>query len=122
MYCRECGAQINEKAVVCPHCGVRPLNSDRFCQHCGRPTKPEQEMCVVCGVRLRRTKNEEESLTLVKLASCCFPIVGAVLYFVWRTDKPESANTACKWALVGVLVVAIVYFVALCLGGFSYYI
>ena len=26
-YCRECGKEINEKAVVCPNCGCRVSNS-----------------------------------------------------------------------------------------------
>ena len=29
MYCQNCGNQIDEKAVVCPHCGV-PVQQARF--------------------------------------------------------------------------------------------
>ena len=53
MYCRNCGKEVNEKAEVCIHCGVRPLAEKNFCQECGVETKPNQELCIKCGVRLR---------------------------------------------------------------------
>jgi uncharacterized membrane protein YvbJ len=53
MYCRNCGEEINEKAEICVHCGVRPLAERKFCQECGAETKPNQELCTKCGVRLK---------------------------------------------------------------------
>jgi RNA polymerase subunit RPABC4/transcription elongation factor Spt4 len=53
MYCRNCGKEVNEKAGICVHCGVRPLAERKFCQECGAETKPNQELCTKCGVRLK---------------------------------------------------------------------
>ena len=33
-----------------------------------------------------------------------FPIVGIILYFVWRTNKPNSAKVAIIGAAIGVAV------------------
>ena len=119
MFCRECCMEINDKAEICVHCGVRPLNSDRFCQACGAETRPGQEVCIICGNRLKRLSDTDESLGLVKAVSCCFPLIGAVLYLVWKTDKPKNADTACKWALIGLLVEAGLYLFSFCLGVLS---
>ena len=37
----------------------------------------------------------------VKIASCCFPLLGAILYFVWKDSKPQAAKDACTFALIG---------------------
>lgn len=121
MYCRECGNSINEKAEICTNCGVRPLNGDNYCQSCGEETKKEQEFCIKCGAKLIRKKqavpgsNDNPSI-LLNLVACCFPIVGLVLYFVWRDDKPRSAKSVCIWAVVGFSIGLIFYIFAAILG------
>jgi len=52
MYCRNCGKQVDEKAVICPNCGVYPLAERKFCQNCGAETRFNQEVCTKCGVKL----------------------------------------------------------------------
>jgi hypothetical protein len=37
----------------------------------------------------------------LKIVSFCFPIVGAVLYFVWKNDHPKKSKQACNFALIG---------------------
>lgn len=55
MYCRNCGALVNDKAEICVKCGCRPLNGTEYCQECGARTSEKQEMCIKCGCRLRRS-------------------------------------------------------------------
>ncbi len=52
MFCRNCGKEMAEKAVVCVGCGYAPTNSRNFCQNCGQSTDPNAQVCVKCGVRL----------------------------------------------------------------------
>lgn len=52
MYCRNCGNVVADQAVICPKCGVAPLNGRNLCWSCGQPTNPLAEICVKCGVRL----------------------------------------------------------------------
>ena len=40
--------------------------------------------------------------THFKILACCLPIVGAILYFVWKDQKPQAAADVCKFALIGV--------------------
>lgn len=52
MYCRNCGKQVAEQAVVCISCGLPPASGRKFCQNCGAESNPAAEICVKCGVRL----------------------------------------------------------------------
>lgn len=52
MHCRNCGAEVNEKAIACPGCGVAPGKESKFCHACGVETNANQMICVKCGVAL----------------------------------------------------------------------
>lgn len=52
MFCRNCGNEVADQAVVCVSCGRPPTNGNKFCQNCGADTDPFAEICVKCGVRL----------------------------------------------------------------------
>jgi TM2 domain-containing membrane protein YozV len=52
MFCRSCGKNLDEQAVVCVSCGITPKSGKNFCQHCGAATDPAAEICIKCGVRL----------------------------------------------------------------------
>jgi TM2 domain-containing membrane protein YozV len=52
MYCRHCGAEVDEAAVVCVTCGVPPRKGKKFCQNCRAETVEEQVLCVKCGAKL----------------------------------------------------------------------
>lgn len=52
MYCRNCGKEMSDQAVVCVECGVQAGSGSAFCQNCGKETTPEQVVCTSCGVQL----------------------------------------------------------------------
>ena len=52
MFCRNCGNQIDDKAVVCVKCGVSVGQGNSFCPHCGAQTEPGAAVCTQCGVAL----------------------------------------------------------------------
>jgi hypothetical protein len=48
---------------------------------------------------------QEEKLGLpLTIVSFCFPIVGAILFFVNKGKSPAKANTACYAAVAGLAV------------------
>jgi zinc transporter ZupT len=49
-------------------------------------------------------KPKEELGIPLTIVSFCFPIVGAILYFVHKGKSPEKATTACYAALAGLVV------------------
>lgn len=85
-YCRNCGAPIDDRALVCPSCGM-----------------PQSSMPPV-------TDNGGIGWGLL---GCCIPIVGLVLFLVWRDQKPRTAKAAGMGALVAVCLWAFWYLVAI---------
>jgi TM2 domain-containing membrane protein YozV/RNA polymerase subunit RPABC4/transcription elongation factor Spt4 len=73
MYCRNCGKEMAEQAVVCVGCGV-PKNAGRkFCQNCGKETIHIAEICPGCGVRLAIKPDASEGKDwLTTLLLCIF--------------------------------------------------
>ncbi len=58
MYCRNCGKEINNEAVVCVNCGVPAGKGNGFCPSCGETVNPEAVVCVKCGASLENKKEE----------------------------------------------------------------
>ena len=50
------------------------------------------------------------------LLGCCIPIVGLVLFLVWKDQKPKTAKAAGIGALVCVIVGVIYYILMIVLG------
>lgn len=46
----------------------------------------------------------EDLSLLLKIVSFLLPIVGAILYFVYRNEAPRKAKSACNFALIGFVV------------------
>jgi len=53
---------------------------------------------------------EDKGGFLWGLLGCCIPIVGLILFLVWKDSKPKTAKAAGIGALVSV-VVAVVYYI-----------
>ena len=76
MYCKNCGEKIDDRAVVCPHCGVQQT---------------------ALGITDSGNKGWG-------VLGFFFPVIGLVLYLVWHDTKPLTAKIAGKGALISVIV------------------
>ena len=85
-YCRRCGAPISDQAMVCPSCG-----------------EPQYSVPPV----------QDNGGIGWGLLGCCIPIVGLVLFLVWRDQKPRTAKAAGIGALVAVGIGAAWYLLVL---------
>ncbi len=65
MYCRNCGKEVAEQAIMCIACGVPPRNGKKFCYNCGQATDPNAELCTKCGVRLAIGVSQETAKSKV---------------------------------------------------------
>lgn len=54
MFCRNCGAEINENAVACMSCGFAKGTGEKFCAVCGKEVNPGAAVCVSCGAALKQ--------------------------------------------------------------------
>ncbi len=95
-FCKNCGEQIDDKAVICPKCGVSQQNT-------------------AVGV--------DNGGFLWGLLGFCVPIVGLILFLVWKDTKPKSSKAAGIGALVSVILsilIYVIFFVILGIGVASF--
>lgn len=100
-YCSNCGNELNQGADVCLNCGKSQAHT-------------------IQNVRL--VQNDSSSSGLWCLGFF-IPIVGLVLYLVWKDDKPLSAKSAGQGALFSVGLIIILYiliFILAAAGAYSY--
>ena len=93
MFCRNCGKEIDEKAYVCPHCGVLTSNAEAQ----------------------KKTVNDSGSAGWGVLGFF-FPIVGLILFLIWRDERPKSAKAAGIGALIFVIVYVIIFVIIISIG------
>lgn len=86
-YCRNCGAQIDDEAVICPKCGV--------------------------SVKTPVQDNGGLGWTVL---GCCIPVVGLILFLVWKDTKPKTAKDAGIGALIW-LAITIIYYLVVIIAG-----
>jgi TM2 domain-containing membrane protein YozV len=58
MFCRNCGNQLDDRAIACTKCGADPKKSVAYCSNCGKPTDPNAVVCVSCGVGFKSANKE----------------------------------------------------------------
>ena len=65
MFCRNCGKELNENAVVCVNCGVEKGVGKAYCPNCGKETNADAVVCLSCGCALEGKKTEGEKSKVV---------------------------------------------------------
>lgn len=88
-YCKNCGAEIDNQAVVCPKCGVAQRTAAPVIDNGGFGWG---------------------------LLGFCIPIVGLVLFLVWKDTKPKTSKAAGVGALVSVIVGVVGYIIMMAVG------
>lgn len=88
-----------------------------FCKNCGNELG-NQTVCPSCGANQNTnvTSTEDNGGFLWGLLGCCIPIVGLVLFLVWKDTKPQTAKSAGIGAIVGVALAVLYYVVIIGLG------
>ncbi len=61
MFCRNCGKEVAQVAVICPGCGANPVAGSTYCQNCGAQVDANAEVCVKCGVKLAKVESAQIS-------------------------------------------------------------
>ena len=80
-----------------------------YCRHCGKPIGEEITVCPNCGGAQFVAKQEPKEENFLDTAHIgwgvlgfLIPLVGLVLYLVWREEKPKTAKVAGFGALLSV--------------------
>ena len=88
-FCKNCGAQIDDRAVVCPKCGVPQNDTPPVVDNGGFGWG---------------------------LFGCCVPIAGLILFLIWKDTKPKTAKAAGIGAIVSVVLGVLYYVLIMVIG------
>jgi len=73
MFCKNCGAEMNENAAACMSCGFANGNGEKFCSNCGSEINAGAAICTNCGAAVKNVAvnangEQKSKLTAVLLA------------------------------------------------------
>ncbi len=89
--------------------------------NCGTKISEQAEICIHCGVRVKKAVDEDEPNWIVNLVTlCCVPLVGLVMFFVWKDEKPIAAKSALTFFFINIGVIVLFYIFIFFLGIVSY--
>jgi hypothetical protein len=61
-------------------------------------------------------------LSVVQMLCCALPILGIILYFVWRDSKPIAAKSMLKVTLIAFAIILFLSILAFAFGFFSIFL
>lgn len=108
MYCRNCGKEMPDDAIICNICKTKKGEGTKFCYACGFHTSLKTEFCIKCGAKQKtivtqKMKNEKiEQLqkyagvyrTFMKIAKtiAIISITLAIILFIVIAVRPSPDN------------------------------
>jgi hypothetical protein len=80
-----------------------------YCSNCGKELNAQQDVCLSCGRSVSGTLNRSVSRDQKAnngwgVLGFFFPLIGFILYLVWKDSDPVNSNLAGKGALYGVVI------------------
>ncbi|MBE7083872.1 MAG: zinc ribbon domain-containing protein [Clostridiales bacterium] len=87
MYCSKCGKEIFDDAIICPGCGCAT----------GNPLPSNKPV------------NGDASSIGYAILGFFFPLIGLILFLVWKNELPLRAKSCGKGALIGVITNVALY-------------
>lgn len=91
MYCGKCGAQLPNGANACPYCGTMVNGNANLNQNVNnQPVYNNQPMV-----------EDKPNMALNIVVLLVMPLLGVILYFVWKEQTPKRAKSVLTYGLIG---------------------
>ena len=132
MFCRNCGKQVADQAIVCVSCGCPPRNGTNFCVNCGTPTSPVAQSCTHCGVGLpappppivpeheRKTSRMAIAALILAIVPTCIGqlvAIGLAIGALVAISRPVNKLKGQGIAIAGLVVACLSFFIVPVMAG-----
>lgn len=106
MNCQNCGAVIPNGAAHCPNCGTAIIMQQppQYQQPYENPQQPQYQQPYLGQQGVPQNVDMSDLNIVLKIVCLLLPLVGVILYFVWRTSAPNKAKSAIMFAGIGFIV------------------
>ena len=128
MFCKNCGQHLEDNAKVCSACGHETGVQEKvsedvgFCKVCGKQINLNKTYCPYCGAEKGAEPQPAPQPTQTTtyttgaqpvvdapnigyaVLGFFFPIVGLILWLLWKEQTPLRAKSCGKGALISVIV------------------
>ena len=88
MYCYQCGKEVSEDAKFCPYCGASLTQTKGSYQ----------------PIQTQTVSSEDAPHMGFAVLSFFIPIVGLILYLVWKDEFPQKAKSCLKGLISGIVL------------------
>jgi len=88
-------------------------DNEKYCSHCGAVILKAAEICPKCGCRVASVQNvavqnayyEQDSPSFgFAVLGFLIPLLGLILYIMWKNETPLKAKSCGKGALLGFIL------------------
>ncbi|MDD3947055.1 MAG: zinc ribbon domain-containing protein [Clostridia bacterium] len=81
----------------------------KYCVNCGQSLEDNETYCKNCGKPCNAAVNSEDTGNAGwGVLGFLFPVVGLILFLIWRDEQPKNSKSAGTGALISVIFSAIV--------------
>ncbi|MDE6075371.1 MAG: zinc ribbon domain-containing protein [Clostridia bacterium] len=118
MYCRKCGKEIDDEAVVCPHCGVLAVKNGAprfYGQPAQQPVQPAQQPVQIIQQPAQPTEQKSTNglgiagfvIGLISLLGgiyFCIPAVAGFIFSVFAVINRKRYKSCNGLAIAGLVI------------------
>ena len=100
-FCSNCGKEINPDKAFCPYCGVSKVGENNSQASVATTTETQN---YASANNNANTNGEQDAPNMgFAVLSFFFPMIGLILWLVWKDQMPLKAKSCGKGALIGVV-------------------
>lgn len=116
MFCTSCGREFQNDMNFCPYCGAPAMKNEQSSQNYDYGQNCYQQPYgngQYYGNQVQYGYNAPDPKDVpsagLNALAFFFPIVGLILYLIWKDSTPKKAKAIGKWALISVIVGVVLY-------------
>ena len=87
----------------------------KYCDKCGCKLPGNANFCPNCGKSFNDYDDDEETsdsaVIICAIVGLLLPLVGAILYYVFKNSKPRAAKMANRCSWIGFLIAFCLWFI-----------
>lgn len=107
MFCKQCGKEIGEQDTFCPYCGSAQTDEKSGAQAPNNGAQYQQQQYQQYQQQQYQQQPYPQQVDSGSagwgVLGFFIPLVGLILFLVWKDTKPRSSKSAGIGALIGVI-------------------